>query len=228
MLKAIVNRIRLYHRLHFAQYIYLNHFCKQVIRIDNSRILPYKHVALDLDPECKIYMSGGDLELGCDAVRGSKAETRIRLRENSTWTNEGGCRISYGTTVEVLKNGLLDTGFFTMNSGSTIITAKNIRLGRDVMIGRNVVIYDSDHHAIRNTHNEVTNPDRPVYIGDHVWLASNVSVLKGTTMGPGCIAGANSVVHGTIPGGTLYHMAADPVLRDYYGTWSREHPVINR
>ncbi len=226
MLNKIKQRLRLYSKVSFFQYLYLNHFCKQVIRTDNSHILPYKHVVLDLAPNSKIFLGGGDLELGCDSMKGSKTETLIRLRENSIWTNEGGCRISYGTTLEILKDGLFDTGFFTMNSGSVIITAKNIRLGRDVMIGRNVVIYDSDHHAIRDAQNRVTNPDRLVQIGDHVWLASNVSILKGTVMGAGCVAGANSVVHGEIPANTLYHMAAEPVLRKNYGNWSREHPVV--
>lgn len=226
MLNKIKQRLRLYRKVSFFQYIYLNHFCRQVIRTDNSHILPYKHVVVDLAPSSKIYLGGGDLELGCDSIKGSKAETLVRLRENSIWANEGGCRISYGTTLEVLKEGLLDTGFFTMNAGSVIITAKRIQLGRDVMIGRNVVIYDSDHHAIRNRENEITNPDKPVRIGDHVWLASNVSVLKGTVMGTGCVAGANSVVHGKIPANSLYHMAADPVLRENYGSWSREHPEI--
>ena len=57
---------------------------------------------------------------------------------------------------------------------STLIAAKKICLGQDVMIGRGVVIYDSDHHTIRDAQGEVTNPDVPVSIGDHVWLATNM------------------------------------------------------
>ena len=68
----------LYHRVHFFQYLYLNHFCRQVIRTDSSHILPYGHVAVDLAPSARIYVGGGDLELGCDA-----------LRENEgTWSRE--------------------------------------------------------------------------------------------------------------------------------------------
>ena len=224
MLKAIANRIRLYRRLHFSQYVYLNHFCKQVIRTDKSHILPYKHVVMDLAPSSKIYVGGGDLELGCDALKGSKEETRIRLRDDSIWSSEGGCRISYGATVEVLKDGLLDTGFFTMNSGSTIVTAKKIHLGRDVMIGRNTVIYDSDHHTIQNKQGLTVNLDKPVHIGDHVWLTSNVSVLKGSVIGSRTVIGAGSVVHCPVPSEAVYHVNAKPLLRKNYGSWTREHP----
>lgn len=116
---------------------------------------------------------------------------------------------------------MLDSQFFTMNSNSTLIAAKKIHLGQDVMIGRSVVIYDSDHHTIRNMQGTVTNPDAPVFIGDHVWLATGSAVLKGSSIGSGCIVAANSVVRGYVPSGSLYQRAT---IKENYGTWSREHP----
>jgi acetyltransferase-like isoleucine patch superfamily enzyme len=89
------------------------------------------------------------------------------------------------------------------------------------MIGRGVVIYDSDHHTICNATGEITNPDAPVAIGDHVWLATNATVLKGATIGSGSIISANSVVHGNIPGNCLYRAGN---IRENYGSWTREHP----
>ena len=70
-----------------------------------------------------------------------------------------------------------------MNSNSAVVVAERIVFGRDVMIGRNVVVYDSDHHQILNEAGEVTNRPEPVIIGDHVWLATNALVLKGVTIG---------------------------------------------
>ena len=221
MISKIFQRIKLYRQLRLFQYIYLNHFCKQVIRTDNSHILPYKGCVLDLAPSARIYLGGGDLEVGCDRLKGSKAETLVRLRENAIWSSEGGCRISYGSTIEILHNAILDSQFFTMNSNSTLIAAKKICLGQDVMIGRGVVIYDSDHHTIRDAQGEVTNPDVPVSIGDHVWLATNTTVLKGSTIGSGSIVAANSVVRGAVPSGSLYQPSK---TKANYGTWSREHP----
>lgn len=221
MLYRILHRIRLYGQLSFFQYFYLNHFCKQVVRTDNSRILPYKGCVLDLAPGARIYLGGGDLEVGCDRLKGSKAETLVRLRENAIWRSEGGCRISYGSTIEILHHAILDSQFFTMNSNSTLIAAKKICLGQDVMIGRGVIIYDSDHHTIRDAQGEVTNPDVPVSIGDHVWLATNTTVLKGSTIGSGSIVAANSVVRGAVPSGSLYQPLK---TKANYGTWSREHP----
>lgn len=226
MIKKILQRIRLYRSLQFIRYIYLNYFCKNVIRTDNSRILPYKHAALDLKPGSRIYLGGGDMEIGCDRLKGSKTETFIRLRDDAVWSCEGGCKISYGVTIEVLQGGLLDTQFFTANTGSVIIAAREIKMGQDVMIGRNVVVYDSDHHTLRNTGGETVNPDKAVKIGDHVWLATNATVKKGTTIGRNCVIGANAVAHGNIPENTIYQTVHESRMRENYGSWHREHPEL--
>lgn len=227
MWSKIIQRLRLYSKIRFVQYVYLNYFCKNVIRTDQSHIIPYKNAVLDLAPSSKIYVGDGDLEIGCDRLKGSKTETLIRLRENAVWSSEGGCRISYGATIEVLQNALLDTQFFTVNSNSVLITAKRIQIGRDVMIARNVVIYDSDHHTMTSRKDEVSNPDRPIQIGDHVWLTANVTVLKGTTIGNNCVIGSSSVVHGNIPANTLYQNVGSASMKENYGSWNRSHPSIS-
>ncbi len=224
MIKKIIQRLKFYRQICFFRYVYLNHFCKSVIRTDQSRIIPYKGAVIDLAAGAKLYVGGGDLEIGCDRLCGSHAETRVRLRENAVWSSEGGCRLSYETTVEVLSGGFLDSQFFTMNTGSVLIAAKAIALGRDVMIGRNAVIYDSDHHTICNDRQETTNPDAKVTIGDHVWLATNAMVLKGTTIGEGSMIAANAVVHGTVPPDSQYMVKTMPVIRANYGAWKRTHP----
>lgn len=221
MIRKIIQRIRLYRQLRFFQYLYLNHFCKQVVRTDNSRILPYKGSVLDLAPGAKIYLGGNDMEIGYNRLNGAKTETLIRLRENAIWSCDGGCKIFYGATIEVLRDAILDSQYFTMNGTSVLIAAKKIHLGQDVMIGRSVIIYDSDHHTIRNMQGTVTNPDAPVFIGDHVWLATGSTVLKGSSIGSGCIVAANSVVRGAVPSGSLYQPSK---TKANYGTWSREHP----
>lgn len=221
MIKKIVRRIQFYRSICFLRYLYLNYCCKRVVRVDQSRIIPYKGTILELAHDAKIYLRGGDIEIGCNQIRGSKSETRIRLRQQSVWSCEGGCQISYGSTIELLHYAMLDTQFFTMNSDSVLIAASKIQIGQDVMIGRGVVIYDSDYHAIQDYQGKTINPDIPVRIKDHVWLATRVTVLKGSCIGEGSIVSANSEVHGTIPPRMLYRrgeLAACP------GEWSRRHP----
>ena len=226
MIRKIGLHIRFLKKVNVFQFFYLNYFCKSVIRMDNSKIIPYKHVVVDIAPTAKIYLCGGDIEIGCDLLRGSKEETRVRLREQAIWSSLGGCRVSYGSIVEILKGAILDCKYFTMNSNSTIIVAEKITLGQDVMIGRNVVIYDSDFHALLNEQGEVTNRSKKVLVGNHVWISANVMILKGSSIGENSVIGANCVVKGTVLKDTINQMDCEILSCVKHGTWSRENPDL--
>ena len=43
----------------------------------------------------------------------------------------------------------------------------------------------------------------PVRIGAGTWVAERVAILRGADIGKGCIIGANSVVKGKIPDGSI-------------------------
>lgn len=223
MMQKIMQRLKFYTSICLFSYIYWNYFCKNIIRTDQSRIIPYRGAVLHLEPGSRIYLGGGDVELGCDRLSGSRVETLVRLRKNAVWSSDGGCHISYGVTLEILSHGVLDSQFFTMNSGSVLIAASRIHLNYDVMIGRGVVIYDSDHHTIRDFQGKLKNPDAPITIGNHVWLATNATVLKGSTIGDGSVVAAGTVVRGMVPDNALCQTDR---IRQNYGAWSREHPRV--
>ena len=102
----------------------MNYFCKEIIRVDNSKIIPYKNAVINIEIGAQIYIANGDVEIGCNLLKGSREETRIRLRENAVWGSNGGCKVSYGSTIEILKGALLDSKYFTVNSNSILIAAK--------------------------------------------------------------------------------------------------------
>lgn len=91
----------------------------------------------------------------------------------------------------------------------TSITARStaITLGRQVLIAPNCIIVDSDFHAPWPPEARAVEPglerDRPVNIGDYVWIGMNSIILKGVTIGAGAIIGAGSVVTRDIPPDTL-------------------------
>lgn len=61
------------------------------------------------------------------------------------------------------------------------------------MIGRNVIIYDSDFHNIYRE-NSLINKSEEIKINNHVWIATNSVVLKGVEIGEGAVIGANTIV----------------------------------
>jgi acetyltransferase-like isoleucine patch superfamily enzyme len=92
----------------------------------------------------------------------------------------------------------LEIGAGTRMSGLCVISAAvNVRLGRDVLLGRNVYIADHSHgtaDAAKPVFEQELDRLLPVTIGDRAWLGQNVVVLPGITIGDGAVVGANSVV----------------------------------
>ena len=209
-------------KVNIFDFFYLNYFCKSIIRTDHYKVIPYKNAVIEIPKTAKIYVESGDIEIGCDVLRKSHEETRIRLGENAIWTSKGGCKISYGSTIEVLNNAVLNSDYFTMNCNSVLVSAKRIDIGQDVMLGRNVVIYDSDFHTLIGKNGEVLNPSASVKIENHVWLGTNVMVLKGTIIGKNSVVGANTIVKKKITEGVIYKTKQEGLIRDEVGKWNRE------
>lgn len=90
------------------------------------------------------------------------------------------------------------------NSGVGIRACINgpVSIGRDVMMGQDVIVYTTRHKDDR-----VDIPMReqgmaevlPVTIGNDVWIGSRVIILPGVTIGDGCIIGAGAVVTKDVP-----------------------------
>jgi acetyltransferase-like isoleucine patch superfamily enzyme len=77
---------------------------------------------------------------------------------------------------------------------------REVRLGRNANIGLGSRVFDSDQHDRDGDHLEVTEPVR---IGDFVWVASEVTILRGVTIGDHSVVGTRSLVTRDIPPHTL-------------------------
>lgn len=151
----------------------------------------------------------GQLRLGQKKYRNSKWETRLLVDDNGTFTTDGDCIIGYGSDVEVFKNAELhikgrNEGIQSIpgsNCNTTIICAKKIEIGHDVMIGRNVTIRDNNggHYMNLPGYKE----SRPVIIGDKVWLCEGCTIMPGVKIGDGAIVGAGSIVFSNVPANTM-------------------------
>lgn len=89
-----------------------------------------------------------------------------------------------------------------LNGTSIVSRSKKIIIGSGSIIAPNVIIMDSDFHALWPPENRVTNPglenDKDVIIGKNVWIGTGSIILKGTVIGDNSIVGAGSVVTGTV------------------------------
>lgn len=97
-----------------------------------------------------------------------------------------------GARIEIGREGFLN--------GCHLSAKASLTIGDRVWIGPGSRLFDADQHDLDADH-----PERiaPVRIGDHCWLASDVTVLRGVEIGEQSVVGARSLVARSLPPHTL-------------------------
>lgn len=88
-----------------------------------------------------------------------------------------------------------------INNGVAIIAeSSSISIGKNALIGPEVVVFDSDFHQIpRETISNHPNNPTDVSIGDNVFVGARAMILKGVTIGNNSVIASGSVVTKSIP-----------------------------
>ena len=87
-------------------------------------------------------------------------------------------------------------------SGCHLSAKHAILCGRKAWIGNGCRVIDSDQHDLDDV---VKERGAPIAIGDNVWIPSDVTVLRGVTIGSNVVVGARSLVSHDVPDHTLVH-----------------------
>jgi acetyltransferase-like isoleucine patch superfamily enzyme len=126
-------------------------------------------------------------------------------RSRTVWNNlgsitfRGAVTLGAGCELSVGHNAHLTFGAgLIVNSEMTVICRHEITVGSDCIIGWRVLLADSDLHQIRDSDGRLINQDRPVRIGDHVWVSCHSLVLKGAVLPDHTIVAAGSTVVGEV------------------------------
>ncbi len=118
---------------------------------------------------------------------------------------QGPIQFNYGCHTFIGDNFFANFNLLVMDDGKIFI-------GNNVMFGPNVSLLCTNHPLIADERIRLKYPDGHVsmsefageiHIEDDVWLAANVSVIDGVTIGKGAVVGAGSVVTRDIPAGWL-------------------------
>ncbi len=92
-------------------------------------------------------------------------------------------------------------------SGVVINARNSVRIGKRVLLGGNVRIFDHDFHeldAVERFKNSGNIRSKPVIIENDVFIGTNSIILKGSHIGSRSIIGAGSVVSGNIPADEIW------------------------
>ena len=109
---------------------------------------------------------------------------------------DGNVCIGKGGMIEVTNGATLSIGNNTTITGNTtIISTQEISIGERCMISWENLIMDSDWHNIidLNTGN-VMPKQKPITIGNHVWIGCRCTILKGTSIPDDSIVASNSKI----------------------------------
>lgn len=108
-------------------------------------------------------------------------------------------------SIIVSGKGRLRIGKNVGMSSSGIVCHDSIKIGDNVQLGGNVIIYDTDFHSLDAEDRQHPNRDRrntktePVVIDDNVFIGSHTTILKGVHIGSNVVIGACSLVTKDIP-----------------------------
>lgn len=96
----------------------------------------------------------------------------------------------------------------SVSSNVRFVVNKRIQIGNNVGIASQCWLSDSDAHPSdldrREAGEDLVEDDiKPLTIEDFVWLGHGAHVLKGATLGKGCVVAAGSVVTSDVPAGAL-------------------------
>lgn len=128
---------------------------------------------------------------------------------------QGPLYVDYGRFTTIGNN-------FYANANLTILDTCPVTIGDNVMLGPNVSIVTPVHplrYQQRNAHRMADGAfsdyefAKPITIGNNCWLAANVTVCPGVTIGDGCVVGAGAVVTHDMPANSLVVGVPASVLR---------------
>jgi acetyltransferase-like isoleucine patch superfamily enzyme len=108
----------------------------------------------------------------------------------------GSCAFYPGVRLECWRGARIEIGTGTfLNRNTEVVAAQLVSIGRDCMIGRDVIIMDSDQHPLPGE----SFASAPVRIEDRVWIGARAIVLKGVTIGHDSVIGAGAIVTRDVP-----------------------------
>ena len=111
-----------------------------------------------------------------------------------------------GSAIAIGPNGTLHIGADTaIGRFNSICALGHLHIGSGCLFSEWVHVSDAEH-IIKAGLSPVYSGLKfkgPVYIGDRCMIGRLVTILPGAMLGPGCVVGANSVVNGYWPAGSV-------------------------
>ncbi len=154
----------------------------------------------------KIKITGKNNKILIDgSIKISKTKILIKGDNNTLHVKEG-AKIN-GSFLEIVgddcsvvigKNSIIGDGCYLSAKEKNI----TLTIGDDCMLSRNAKLMTSDGHPILKD-GKIINSAKNITLGDKVWIADDVVILKGVEVGSSSVVGIGSVLTKSIPSNSI-------------------------
>lgn len=182
----------------WCSFVKYNFFDRRIKREKHTFFIPCKGSVIRLDKSAKINLKGNFwLNFYPGYARG-KSSALLNVGPDGLLEINNRCEIAYDNTIAISNGAHLELGHFFTGVGTSVICNHHIKIGNNVMLGRDVSVFDSDYHPVYDEDGVRLNGDKEVDIEDCVWIGAKSMILKGSHIKRGAIVSANSVVLGEV------------------------------
>lgn len=164
---------------------------------------------------CFAMKMGVDRTVSCTSFLRIYSGVSLKCAKGSKLTLGKMVKINCNTIVSCLNGGDLSIGDMVgIGPWNSIVCHKKISIGKNTILGPNVLIYDHDHvydspHGVERK----TFTTGEISIGSDCWIGANVVILKGTHIGNRCVVAAGSVIKGVFEDDSLIVQKRDTEVR---------------
>lgn len=140
--------------------------------------------------------TGGLLKIAMNDVNLTDSHDRTFLNVTGRTDFEGDYTIGRGCRLLIGRNAVATFGVGYMNCNTMFVIGNGIAVGDGSVTAWGCQFLDEDFHRLHyaGKPTDRRTDDQKIEIGSHVWIGSNVSVLKGAAIPDGCVVAAGSVV----------------------------------
>ena len=155
-----------------------------------------------LKPFMILFAIGGSQDLYDYQLKKSYME----IRKDAAVIFNGSAHFAPHCSLLVSNSELVFGENFSCNNRCRFSSTAGIEFGNDCLVGGNVVIRDSDGHSVYEIDSDgneryAHENKKPVKIGNHVWIASECHILKGTKIPDDSIVAYGSLCTKAFDGG---------------------------
>ena len=147
--------------------------------------------------DCDIVVNGdhNSIEVGASSL--DRVQVTCRGGVANRLVIGDGCIIRQLTVDFPDSNGEVSIGSRTTIHGKTDLApteGRRISVGDDCLFGSDICLWTSDWHSILDLQGNRVNPPQDISIGNHVWVCSFATILKGVSIPDNCVVAMHSVV----------------------------------